>query len=79
MRDFAESLIKSPPTKLANGDTIDKLGKFHCSHGTRVDIEDITILGYTLWRGWEENFKNIRSQAGIPYHRISEFCVEEML
>ncbi|KAG8691073.1 hypothetical protein FRC11_006978, partial [Ceratobasidium sp. 423] len=45
MQEFAESLVKSPPTKLSSGETVEKLGTFHYLHRARIDVEDVTILG----------------------------------
>ncbi|CAE6516709.1 unnamed protein product [Rhizoctonia solani] len=77
MKEFAENLIKSPPTKLSSGEPIEKLGKFHYLHRTRVDVEDVTILGCTLWRGWRENSSQARGQASGTYRPIKDFFAEE--
>ncbi|CAE6422292.1 unnamed protein product [Rhizoctonia solani] len=76
MQEFAENLIKSPPTKLSSGEPINKIGTFHYLHRTRVDVEDVTILGCTLWRGWKKKSNQAREACG-GYRPIQDFFAEE--
>ncbi|KAF8710293.1 ser Thr protein phosphatase, partial [Rhizoctonia solani] len=77
MQDFAENLVKNPPKKLHNGENIERLGKLHYLHRTRVDIDDITLLGCTLWRGWKEDSNHARRLASATYRPIKDFYAEE--
>ncbi|CAE6441961.1 unnamed protein product [Rhizoctonia solani] len=76
IQEFAENLIKNPPTKLSSGEPVNKLGAFHYLHRTRVDVEDVTILGCTLWRGWNKNSREARGTSG-GYRPIKDFFAEE--
>ncbi|KAJ1309641.1 hypothetical protein OPQ81_006408 [Rhizoctonia solani] len=77
MQAFAENLIKNPPKKLPNGEMVNKLGVFHYLHRTRIDVEDVTILGCTLWRGWKENSSQARRLGDAAYRPIKDFFAEE--
>jgi hypothetical protein len=74
MQSFAARLVENPPAKTANGETLTKLGTFHYLHRTRVDVEDITILGCTLWRGL---VPSARQPAG--FRSIKDFSYEDEL
>ncbi|KAH7341003.1 hypothetical protein B0J17DRAFT_766910 [Rhizoctonia solani] len=76
MKEFAEILVKSPPIKPSSGEPVNKLGIFHYLHRTHVDVEDITILGCTLWRGWKENPNQARGRAHGGYRPIKDFFAE---
>ncbi|CAE6449052.1 unnamed protein product [Rhizoctonia solani] len=76
MQEFADNLIKSPPTKLSSGESVNKLGTFHYLHRTRVDVEDVTILGCTLWRGLGKDSIHARGRSG-GYRPIGDFFAEE--
>ncbi|CAE6413690.1 unnamed protein product [Rhizoctonia solani] len=76
MQEFADNLNKSPPIKLSSGETVNKLGIFHYLHRTRIDVEDVTILGCTLWRGLGENSSEARGRTG-GYRPIGDLFAEE--
>lgn len=74
MQTFAKQLIGRPQP--ANKKAIAKLGDFHFLNRTRVNIEDITILGCTLWRGITDP-PTQRRYSG--YQPIKDFIISDEL
>ncbi|KAG8684404.1 hypothetical protein FRC08_013712 [Ceratobasidium sp. 394] len=78
MNMFAKELRESSETSPNSGDTsAQKLGAFHFLHRTRVDLEDITILGCTLWRDSTSYQNETRENAQRSFRAIKEFYAEE--
>ncbi|QRV86620.1 hypothetical protein RhiJN_14638 [Ceratobasidium sp. AG-Ba] len=73
MNKFAENVAKPPSPSNSNIEIDQKLGKFYFLHRTRVDFEDVTILGCSLWRIGS----NKRGHYPNLFNPIKDFYAEE--
>ncbi|KAG8747598.1 hypothetical protein FRC10_000140 [Ceratobasidium sp. 414] len=77
MNKFTKELESSGTVSNSDGTPTRKLGGFHFLHRARVDLEDITILGCTLWRDSTSDRGGMRENACRSFRPIKEFYAEE--
>ncbi|KAG9102788.1 hypothetical protein FRC06_001152 [Ceratobasidium sp. 370] len=74
MDKFTNGLESSGTTSF---DGTRKLGNFHFPHRAQVDLEDITILGCTLWRDSTSYKNETHKNTCHSFRPIKEFYAEE--
>ncbi|KAG9125832.1 hypothetical protein FRC07_006030 [Ceratobasidium sp. 392] len=73
MKKFAKELASSAATP----NPTEKNGTFHFLHRTRLDFEDITIIGCTLWRNSQDSSEMRKNASNRNFRPIKEFYLEE--
>ncbi|KAG8718058.1 hypothetical protein FRC09_013233 [Ceratobasidium sp. 395] len=77
MRTFAKKLADSTAMPSSDDTLTKKLGTFHLLHRARFDLEDITVLGCTLWRHSTDYKHEKRENASHGFRPIKDFYAED--